>query len=749
MDPKEFLEGLNTRQRSPKDNISKNFLEPALKICTHYRRNVAWFRQSAIGIYAPSLRYFIDNDAKIDMLISITGQVDKGVLQACEKTKDEDSKRKILLKFGNKMLWALTGLEMNPNSWEFQHKVLINLLAQKKLEIRFAFTKPYEGAEQGELFHEKAGYIKFYDGNSLAFIGNYNEAHDSIRVHGERVHIFKSTNPNSHEDIRYYINDIDKQWDGNCPTTEVHRCNSKTIEMCQQYIRSGNYALSNEELIKERKEIESGTGNEKITKTKNRSPTNVPLIPEMINGKPFKLRRHQEKAYDEWRKRGDGILWHATGSGKTITSLYSLSKLSLGPKQKIIAIIQIPTTPLADQWVDQLKIFNLNAIECYGPRDSWYSQLKEQILFFKNRKGPYILPIIVLDRTYSLEPFQECLEEILDSYRQNVFYICDECHRFAKKDKTEKLPNVKFKMGLSGSPFYTNNQDSPGDEELLKYFGDIIDEKYEITQALTDKVLTPYDYFPIKTFLNDEEFEDIKEIELKMGQSGSNEDGELSEAGQILAGKRNRILATTEEKLKVFKKTLEKKEISLTKSKTLFFVGDGSTEVEFTEKEASKTVSLRMLDSVKRITNQKGYISQQFTCDETKAERKEIIKDFSNGVLDALIAIRVLDEGIDIPGIRTAFLLASSANRRQYVQRRGRILRRADDKNKSFIYDFIVLPPNGKNCSFVKREVFRLLEIGKDCDNKEIVKNEMKFILENYDINDDEIQKNAKDFLNK
>ena len=97
MSPEKFLKNLKIRQRSPRENISKTFLEPGLKICKHYRRNTAWFRQSAIGVYAPALRHFIDNDSKMDMLVSLTGKVNSDVIKALERTKDEESKKKILL----------------------------------------------------------------------------------------------------------------------------------------------------------------------------------------------------------------------------------------------------------------------------------------------------------------------------------------------------------------------------------------------------------------------------------------------------------------------------------------------------------------------------------------------------------------------------------------------------------------------------------------------------------------------------
>ena len=88
----------------------------------------------------------------------------------------------------------------------------------------------------------------------------------------------------------------------------------------------------------------------------------------------------------------------------------------------------------------------------------------------------------------------------------------------------------------------------------------------------------------------------------------------------------------------------------------------------------------------------------QLTSDETtsRTQTARILRSFRDGTLRVLTAKRVLDEGVNIPQIQTAFLLASTTVERQWIQRRGRLLRQCSDpaKTHAAIHDFVALPPH-------------------------------------------------------
>jgi len=182
--------------------------------------------------------------------------------------------------------------------------------------------------------------------------------------------------------------------------------------------------------------------------------------------------------------------------------------------------------------------------------------------------------------------------------------------------------------------------------------------------------------------------------------------------------KRSRIISGSVDKL--FKLELLLKERYLNDNNLLVYCGAlsyGDTETFDIQEDKKQIEYVQELMGIKL-----GMKVSKFTAEESRNERQEIIAAYKNTDLQALIAIKCLDEGVNIPAIKTAFILASSSNPRQYIQRRGRLLRTYPGKNFSVIYDFITI-------SRPENEVNLLSD--KDLDiEKKIVINEIKRIKE-------------------
>ena len=176
------------------------------------------------------------------------------------------------------------------------------------------------------------------------------------------------------------------------------------------------------------------------------------------------------------------------------------------------------------------------------------------------KKTFFTLIVIVLLSTNSYSAGTDSTAKVKSDYDKAVTII-KSAKKYEKKGKTEKLPEANLKMGLSGTPFNTDDGSGIGDIELANYFGEVCD-KYEIAEALRDGVLTPYDYIPICCYLNEEELEEVREWEKKMAQAGRDEDGMPSEASNIASGGRNRLLAKIEDKFIKFTKLIKKPETS-------------------------------------------------------------------------------------------------------------------------------------------------------------------------------------------
>ena len=142
--------------------------------------------------------------------------------------------------------------------------------------------------------------------------------------------------------------------------------------------------------------------------------------------------------------------------------------------------------------------------------------------------------------------------------------------------------------------------------------------------------------------------------------------------------------------------------------------------------------------SVKEILNKKGYKASQFTANENMQQRMNLVSSFNNGEIDALAAIRCLDEGINIPSIKSALILSSNDDYREFVQRRGRILRTYPGKKDAHIYDIIVLPSCSLT-SWAKIELRRFYEYARLAINKDSLLETLYEKQNNYGLNIDDI----------
>lgn len=732
-----FFDEIPRFLKGPRPNhIGNSLITPGIEFCNIYRRNTGWFRQSALSIYVPSIEKFLKNkESKILMLASLTGNVDKPIIDALEKTKDENKKKNILLKYADRTLREQTFLKDDPDNWDYQHHLLLYLLAKKKLEIRFAISRPF-GTEMPQLFHEKAGYFLFPNDQKLAFIGNFNESKGSIINHGERVQVFTSKYKLRSEDndsnlacffddsrdIEYYKDELDLQWKGLDDGTEVHKVNDETLKEIKKYSKN------REELIKI-KEKEKQKKSKTISKESN--PINVPIIPKLYKGNELEDREHQIEALKKWDQNNyKGIFDHATGSGKTLTSIIGLCKLA--SETKAIAIVGVPYQSLADQWVDEFRYFNIDAIKCYKNKNNWATKAEQALSKFKtyDTNRSYLLTLVVVNKTLKSETFQRLISNIDP---EDLVFIGDECHRYASENGTRDLPNANYRLGLSATPFSDNPFDEYKNKALKDYFGNVCDV-FSIKDALKLKVLCPYKYHIFPIHLTDDEFENFNEHASKLFLGGDSE----NEINMSQASAMGRIIGSAKNKYEVFEDYLIKNSLQ---GRALIFCGDGSTEIDDGD-DISENEQRDIMQAFEILKRNK-IRSRFFTYNEVGKKRKDILEDFNNNDVQSLISIRVLDEGIDIPGVKSAFLLASSRNRRQFIQRRGRVLRKSEDKKYADIYDFLCLPPKGiKKSSIVGNELLRIAEINDDCiDTREQNLTLIRNIISKYEIENDKLEK--------
>lgn len=397
-------------------------------------------------------------------------------------------------------------------------------------------------------------------------------------------------------------------------------------------------------------------------------------------------RDYQQEAIDSWLgANARGILHMATGTGKTVTSLLAASAAAERLEGELALVIAVPYQHLVDQWAADLEDFGATPIRAYESRTQWSEDLQGEILEFNHGAGGGFV-VITTHTTFASDTFQRVIRRLS---RQEVMLIADEVHHLGAPHLREALPrSVPLRLGLSATPerFY----DDEGTEDLLDYFGGIPYE-YPLERAIEAGALCEYYYIPHVVELTDEEAEEYlelsKQIARLIGRSGgvSNADFEGNTDLQFKLFERARLVGTAANKLSRLV-TLVKQQEPI--RDTLVYCGDGSVEGDVNQR------TRRHVDATTTtLRNDLGLRVARFTADENRGQRERLLSQFEEGDLQALVAIRCLDEGVDVPSTRTAYMLASSANPRQFVQRRGRILRQHPGKQVATIHDFVVAPP--------------------------------------------------------
>jgi superfamily II DNA or RNA helicase len=263
-------------------------------------------------------------------------------------------------------------------------------------------------------------------------------------------------------------------------------------------------------------------------------------------------------------------------------------------------------------------------------------------------------------------------------------------HNLGAENLRNRLnPSIQYRLGLSATP--ERHMDDAGTQALTDYFGKVV-FTYDLAQAIRDGNLCTYYYHPILVDLNDEESLEYQELSTQIGQLMARHDRNdpLSHGLKVLLLKRARLMASAEGKIPALRKVLQDlRDKDTPVSRALFYCGDGQVD----DPEDDDRM-VRQMDAVIQLSGKEsGLRVARFSHSESMAQRERLLTDVTSNRLDGLVAIRCLDEGIDLPDIRMGFILASSTNPRQFIQRRGRLLRKAPGKTHAEIWDFIVTPP--------------------------------------------------------
>lgn len=721
------LVDLKKEYRSLNDNVLKDFYYPVLKESIEYDRAVGFFSSTSLAAIADGLIPFIHNGGTIRLIASPKlSEEDINAINKGYKLRDELIKDVVLSEIK----------EIYDEETSKRLNLLANLIEDNKLDIKIAITS--KSGLVG-MYHEKMGIFKDVNNNYVAFTGSMNESMTALSINYESIDVYCSWGSNDEKmRAKGKIDAFNRIWNNEDPSVY-------TIfypEIKQEILRKYKKTDCDYDKICESEFIYSIT-----TKIgENIKEENIPRKPD-----DFNFYNYQVKAIDKWEQCSyKGIFDMATGTGKTYTGLGAITRLSQKLNNNLGVIIVCPYQHLVEQWVEDIIRFNIKPIIAYSSssQKDWKKRLdnsiRDQKLGVKNKK---FFCVVTTNATFSGKYVQDQINKM----KGNLLLLVDEAHNFGSFSLKNKL-NEKFQYRLALSATLERNNDEEGTNALYSYFGEKCIE-YSLERAIEEGFLTRYKYYPRIIYLSDYERElyekfsnEIKRCIIK------NKKGkvQLTEQGKIIALKRAKIVSGAINKIPQLKKDIQR---YINKNHILVYCG--STNVlSFCQEDIDANVdNLRQIDLVTTILgNELNMKVSQFTSREDIVERERLKQEFDNGEsLQALIAIKCLDEGVNIPSIRTAFILASTSNPKEYIQRRGRVLRISKGKEFAEIYDYITLPRKledvrnltneqmQKEIQLVKSELKRASEFARIADNGVVANSILDEIRDVYNLIDNKI----------
>lgn len=538
------------------------------------------------------------------------------------------------------------------------------LIATRRLDMRIALIT--DDDTERMIYHEKLGIFEDITGQYIAFSGSANESRGGLEDNFEVIDIYRSWEKSETRRAQRKKEDYLDLWRSETPRLDV-------IPF-PVALRLGKLRPSNGD--DETNSVASDPKTVAVIANDQKGIEETLGIPGDIA-----LRKHQISAVEAWFKNnGRGMLEMATGSGKTITALSIASTLYNTVGAPLFIIIICPYLHLVYQWREVALDFGLDPIPCAHSTSTWREDLATR-LYNAKVGSRRIVSVITTNATFSGEHFQK----LMRASGLPMLLIADEVHNLGAEQLRSVLPpTAKFRLGLSATP--ERWYDDEGTKALISYFGDVVFE-YTLAQGLADHILCPYKYYPLLVALTDSEMEQYYKLTIEIarlsgGASSPNQKEPLVEALLI---KRARLVATAENKLPLLRSQF----ISLRGSThNLVYCGDGTVE-----SPVDSSITRQIEAVVRMLGRDEGMHVARYTADTELSRRSDLRRNFASGALQCLVAIRCLDEGVDIPETRRAFILASSTNPRQFIQRRGRVLRTAPGKEFAEIYDFVVEPP--------------------------------------------------------
>lgn len=691
---------------------------------------LGYFSSSALNVLSLGFANFIHSGGKMRIIINnVLSSQDKEAIEKGQEKKDI-----IIYDFNN-----LYNLKMALDDYGTHFfECFAWLIANDRIEFKIIKPKDKKG-----IAHYKSGI--FSDGkDTVGFKSSCNFTAYGLLENLEELECFLSWDD---ERSRKFINKQDRYFN------EIFNGTADFIEYLditnikESFLDIfGNKSLS-ALLIQEKELLEKKSislQNSKLQKSVNFAIQQTAKYYKLEQSPKFPYyegpRSYQLEAHEKWLANDKkGLFNMATGTGKTLTSLNCLlNEYKIGKHYK--AIILVPTKALLEQWKNECKKFNFNNIITVSNKEKW-----PQNISFLNSASNFIdisFVIIVTYAAFYKKNFQAHFQEL----PKDTLFIADEAHNLGSPNISRLLPKIHLhkRIGLSATP--DRQFDDTGNKKIEIFFNDTPPYIYSFTmdKALKMGWLCKYKYYPHIIKLTDTELSEyIKKSKqlIKYFDTKTKKYKDCKEVEMLLL-ERKRIIHKAFNKIEMFRKIIEEEfNKKGTLKYSLVYVPEGIEPNYEKDDDQNETVEdIKLINEYTKVISRthSSIMVKQFT--SNTINRDHIIKEFQNGDIDVLTSIKCLDEGVDVPRTELAVFCSSTGNPRQFIQRRGRVLRIHPEKTYAIIHDLIVVPEAGGELTFdmeknmIQKELERVVDFSNLSSNKIDTYNELREILTYYSI---------------
>lgn len=664
---------------TPDTDFVHEFYNPVLSRAIEYKRGVGYFTSEWLRNAARGIAELASNGGVAKWIISPILEEDDW---EAFKKGEEGRRNEVIYDSLQKSIEELeAGLEDDTLN------TVAWMIADGLLEIKFAVPDGY--SVDGD-FHDKWGIVTGVYGQKVAFHGSQNDSQKGFHNY-ESYDVFCDWEcERDAERIRKHEQRFDDLWNDRKEAVSVYSLPEGISEDIAE--------------LRETEDPPYQKGDSA------RSPLSA-------RDHDITLRDYQQEAVNKWRYNGrHGIFEMATGTGKTYTALGAMDQTFARQDHPMVVVIAVPNTHLAFQWQDDLEDWGYGEetdLMFGSVNNSWKSDVGK-ILDDVRIGIQNIAVLLTTHDTLADEYFRAQIQQL----NCDRFLIADEVHGTGSEERKKGLlEEYNYRIGLSATP--QRYFDEEGTNFLMEYFDGVVYE-LPIGEAIPDH-LTPYEYKPYFVEMTPQELERYEEISRDLGWMAASDDVDDETVEQMMI-ERADLIKRADNKYNKLREILEN-------------IDDPSHFLVYTNSE--------QIDQVQEVLNEYNIFHHKFTQAEDARERPELLDQFDEGTYDALVAMKCLDEGVDVPSTREAILMSSTGNPKQFIQRRGRVLRHYEGKQKALIHDIIVVPSLSDDLNadikeiernILSKELDRFDEFASNADNEIEARNAIGTVRTIYEV---------------